>query len=104
MSKQLILNLGLEDYENIILDIFENESFEKIIPHLYIISPIKKINLKVEKDINYILNGLNLEVEDERNLKKVAILIQKYCEEYKSYKYFKDIGKELGNNFKKLLI
>ena len=101
LSKQLILNLGLEDYENIILDIFENESFEKIIPHLYIISPIKKINLKVEKDINYILNGLNLEIEDERNLKKVAILIQKYCEEYKSYKYFKDIGKELGNNFKK---
>ena len=102
LSKQIILNDGLDKYGNIFMEIITDKNFEEIIPYLHAKSSNREINLNVEKEINYILSGLNLEEEEEdkKNLKELAILIQKYIKEYKSYKYFKNIGKEFGNNFK----
>ena len=107
LSKQKLLKDDKDrkdEYDNIIEEIIKDKPFNKINPSLYINISNRKINLNVEKEIYPILNKINLEEEDKKNIENIANLIQKYCEKYESYKYFKNIGKKIGENLKNLQI
>ena len=101
LSKQILLKDGIDEYDNIIEQINQDKSFAEIIPSLYINVSNREINLNVEKEIYPILDKINLEEEDKKNIENIANLIQKYCKKYESCKYFKNIGKKIGENFKK---
>ena len=100
LSKQKLLKDFRDEYENIIDEIIKEKSFKEILPNLFINISNRKINLNLEKEIYPILDKINFEEEDKKNIENIAKLIQKYCKKYESCKYFKNIGKKLGEKFK----
>jgi hypothetical protein len=100
LSKQKILKDGIDKYQNIINEIIINKSLKEIIPNLYINISNREINLNVEKEIYPILDKINLEEEDKKNIENIAKLIQKYIKKYESCRNFKNLRKKLGQKFK----
>ena len=102
LSEQIILNQDISSYKDIINDIKEQvNSYQEIIPFLYIYSAPNEINFpKFEFKLKDILSNIQLEQKDKDVLSKIALLIPNYCEKYKYIQNFNFIGKKFGEEFK----
>ena len=104
LSEQIILNQDISSYKDIINDIKEQvNSYQEIIPFLYIYSAPNEINFpKFECKLKDILSNIQLEQKDKDVLSKIALLIPNYCEKYKYIQNFNFIGKKFGEEFKNI--
>ena len=102
LSAQIILNNGLKSYESIFNEIITQiNSYEDIIPYIYIYSSPKEIVFpNLEQKLNDILSKIQLTENDKVILSKIAMLIPQYCEKYKYIKEFKNLGIKFGKEFK----
>ena len=94
LSKQIIMNTDLQNYIITYKDIMNQiEDFNQIIPYVYIYSTPKEIVFpNFEEKLQTILDNIQLTNEEKNSLSKIALLIPKYCENYKYIKDFKQIG------------
>ena len=104
LSEQILINQNISSYNNIINDIKEQiNSYQEIIPFLYIYSSPKEINFpNLDEKLKNILSNIELDPKNKDALSKIASLIPKYCEEYKYIQNFKLIGKKFGEEFKNI--
>ena len=102
LSKQILLNNNISNYISILTEVKSQiNTFQDIIPYLYIYSSPKEIVFPNFEDKLYdILSKIQLPQEDKEILSKIALLIPEYCEKYKYTKEFKLIGIKLGKEFK----
>ena len=102
LSKQIIINTDLQNYIITYKDIMNQiEDFNQIIPYVYIYSTPKEIVFpNFEEKLQTILDNIQLTNEEKNSLSKIALLIPKYCENYKYIKDFKQIGIKFGKEFK----
>ena len=103
LSENILLNQDISSYNDIINDIEEQiNSYQEIVPYLYIYSAPKEINFSnFETKLKDILSNIQLEKKDKDALYNIALLIPKYCEEYKYIQDFKFIGSKFGEEFNK---
>ena len=102
LSKQILLSQDISFYNNTINDINNDiNSYQEIIPYLYIYSAPKEINFpNFEIKLKDILINIQLDQKDKDALSEIAVLIPKYCEEYKFTQDFEFLGKKFGKEFK----